>query len=288
MGKRQQFTISGSVALKKALAEELAEHGITLYGSRTISDYPNLLLEPEARQLQGSNSKEFLHYRLPEQYNEAKEAAIRECKEKETLKEGEWYRYKDGSVARYRGNYYGYGWDNHHFQSTGKYECSDVYMTDSDYQSGSWRKATYDEIKEALGKIAAERGYKEGVKVRSARTGEVGTLEGGCVGVDTASLRIAMGGIMIFMDDKWAEIITTVTPDVTVGGKKGVFEENGVTFGCTFLNKDRIKSLYDFLDHWNKDITNTNTVIETLESVTGVQLHISTLKIMYEYYFGKK
>lgn len=68
----KEFSISGSVGLKKAFAEEL---GFTLHSTGTLNGW-NFLKSDGKKQFQGTEYKNDVHFNLPEDWNKAKDYVI--------------------------------------------------------------------------------------------------------------------------------------------------------------------------------------------------------------------
>lgn len=117
------------------------------------------------------------------------------------MKINKWYKSEDGALV----NFQGYEEGNNDIVGyaifRGKwYDCSDT-----GWRRNTWELATDDEVKAALFKEIEKRGFKEGVKIKSAYMDAEIILEGKSEYYDCNTITFMRG--CVFNSGKWAEVV---------------------------------------------------------------------------------
>ena len=161
--------------------------------------------------------------------------------------------------------------------------CSEEYL----------RKATDDEIKQALVKEANKR-YSIGDSVKRPSTKEVRFGNGVSVIESSSAVykpeydRLEYDGITVYQAGEWAERVDQ-TPDITINGYDAEFHDNYVQFGCAKIAVTLINTLVDdllLLNRRHRKDNDNNRHISGIKIGDGL-FSIGDIKKISKYYEGK-
>jgi hypothetical protein len=283
--KKQPFTIGGSVALKKALVEKT---GVRVYNEESATEWDYLEATPEYPNfMQGGSTKESTHYQLPQDWDKAV-AAVKDFFAKEKFEKGKWYygeieeykfllKYKDtrpiyNKEGKICYNDILYSEFIKVFPTTPLTYSVDNYMSNTKLEQ-ALQPATQEQIQFMLGKVAVQKGFVEGAKVRSLFANNIDVIDDGFnYEPSTDSLWINGNNnlIEIYEKGKWAELLPQeeVQWSYKVGDIITVIKKNGeivhvAIFKCKEDNK------YSFINLTKKHICvcKFNTVEEALDDL---------------------
>jgi hypothetical protein len=199
---KQPFTIGGSVALKKALLEDI---DTPTYNINSVTDYK--YLTPFLTTLAGHNKKEPTHYQLPQDWDKAIQA-VKEFFAKEKFEKDKWYYVEAGMNMKYLLKV-------NNFENN-KYYCSECIIIGSDglrednisyltyyafdEKSSIARNsqpATTEQIQFMLGKVAESKGVNR----------ECILVEGYIPAYFPLSDSFNYCGYRVYCEGKWAELL---------------------------------------------------------------------------------
>jgi hypothetical protein len=132
------------------------------------------------------------------------------------------------------------------------------------------RKATPEEIKDALIAEAKRRGFKEGVKVQSFVHNKPLFCNRVSDNIDYVSfedkLHFGIDGpnyVVIYKNGKWAEILSSY-PQIRINGHDAEFFDWGVKFGCTKIDKSIFINLNNLCNTGLAFNANSNKYIQSV------------------------
>ena len=213
--------------------------------------------------------KREIEKRLLELESEAKE--LREkLEEKPKFEAGKWYKDNNnrGIIARCTKTTEGKGFIGYGLSAIGVWRDEALWL--SDYEPF---EATKEEVEEALIKEAKRRGFKEGVRFKSAYNSyefvfeSMGTWDE--CRTPYASLCAEPAGA-IFCNGKWAEIISE--PKVIINGQEMKQEGNIISFGCAKFYKEQLIKYKEFMYSETEGWSGSNRWPKELVLSSGVKL----------------
>jgi hypothetical protein len=269
---KERFSVGGSKHLKAALIAQLREAGIPLYegGKSGIWKEDITILKPHTLSKHVGWSMEFekTHYTLPKDWEEALRAFKDFYKEEKSPEKGKWYcttgsegqeylfRFKEEARKGSGNVFYRYtelirlsaahGWAYHINDSFGSAELIE-----------NTREATAEEISRGLLGVAAEKGYKKGVKVKSAINEDYKAVATGepLFGLHSKGIFMKTSEegdfVCIYHNGQWAEILSR-EPELTIEGHQVVFQDEHIRVGCQSFNVADINKLYQAIMAFNK------------------------------------
>ncbi len=157
--------------------------------------------------------------------------ALPEKKEKPKLEAGKWYKHNEGVICCT-----GEGAESSKYFNAYGLNGSGEWMDKSDmwYKDYWTKKASNKEVEQALIKEAKRRGFKEGVKIKDARGGDIGIIRCNIRTGSHDQLIVSesrQGHYLVLLSDgKWAEIIKE--QPLTLNGHEVTIEGNTIKIGC--------------------------------------------------------
>mgnify|MGYP007116956418 FL=1 len=160
----------------------------------------------------------------------------------------------------------------------------------TDIFSNAIRKATDDEIKQALVKEAKRRGYhgskieKSGINKGISYTYKYTDLSDAVYSNNSLYTRNGY----IYRNGEWAELVDQA-PDITINGYEAEFHDDYVEFGCAKIAVTLIDALVDDLLLLNRRYRKDN---DNNRHISGIKIgyglfSIDDIKEIAEYYEGK-
>jgi hypothetical protein len=213
---KQPFTIGGSVALKKALVEDTR---IRVYDKDTCTEWDYLLCDKSFLGLQGVGVIRPIHYQLPKDWDKAVAAVKDFFAEEPTFEKDKWY-YSEDSIIKRLGRY-SHTDDLHGVIFSEAYTiirdndkaCSDTNLALSKrHVKYNHQPATTEQIQEMLTKVAEQKGFVQGAKVKSVYNQEEVIKDYYKYQYQQNSDRLLLCWITIYQEGKWAELLTKEEP----------------------------------------------------------------------------
>jgi hypothetical protein len=243
---KQPFTIGGSVALKKALLEEA---GLTPCSNDTVK-HGYLIIETDTIKMAGrAFAKKDVHYHLPEEYDEALQAVKDFFAEEPTFEKGKWYY---AVVSRYEFLFKVKDITDRIFElsekimyhpKTGAAYTTDDYVVKYSEVYKNSQPATKEQIHKMLTKVAEQKGLVKGVVIKVA--GVIFNINGCSVYYNLNNDMLFVGGICVYQEGKWAELLPKeevkpqklVLKGVMIEYSDGLVEAQNLYFKPTHLQQ---------------------------------------------------
>ena len=176
----------------------------------------------------------------------------------EEFKKGQWVWSKQeqeviGKIARKTETYYesnGNGYE--------EYCIDDSMLTGEPTQrlelKYNIRKATPDEIEQALIKEAKRRGFDVGKKVKTPR-GFEHQIEHDSIDYSPNQDSMFIGGPMVYKQGQWAKIIDQ-TPDIEINGKTITVEDGEIKISCgDTIDEEMFKQFYALVNKYDLQVS---------------------------------
>lgn len=201
------------------------------------------------------------------------EKRLAELKSQPDFEVGKWYKAKShNAFFCYKGNGVGYG-----------IRINNVWIDEEPMTEISlWTEATKEEVESALIKQAEKRGFKEGVRFKSASSNMEITLGKVKPSMYDNLLYMSLVGV-VFCNGKWAEIIEE--PKVEINGYEMKQDGDIISFGCAKFRDIQLIRLYQHLNvtgygsfNYYIGINESNRKIKSITLNSGVEITVKQLK----------
>lgn len=186
-------------------------------------------------------------------------------KEPSKFKKGTWYKFIQHStcIVNYQESGRGYGTSIY-----GAWGDAVIMNNDGRESSSKWVEATDKEVEAMLIKEAKKRGFKEGVRFKSAMYSSLFTLKKGIYYKSMENCIYNGNGYgTIFKDGKWATIIEDSKPKIN--GYEMEVDGNEISFGCAKFHKTWLTTLYTSITKKNNQ---TDSFEDCNRKIKGVVL----------------